>query len=155
VELGLALDTFASNLHTISGPNDYRIYYACIEYDNHTVPGRCPVPSPTLVLVHASLIAHFAQTGALPRPGCWLPIRPHMLKLDHCERPLLPSGFGSMSDRLCLARSQDGVNWHKPSLGVTPFPSNIMVSDTVLVQCLFSACSMLVHQNTVVLADLT
>jgi hypothetical protein len=50
------------NVHTILGPNDYRIYYACIEYDNHTVPGRYLVPSPTLVLVHASLIAHFAQT---------------------------------------------------------------------------------------------
>jgi hypothetical protein len=37
-----------------------------------------------------------------------------------------------MADRLCLARSQDGVNWHKPSLGVTPFPSNIMVGVDVL-----------------------
>ena len=55
------------------GPTDYRIYYACIEYDNHTVPG-----------------------------------------------------FGSIIPRLCLARSSDGISWHKPSLGVTPFPSNIM-----------------------------
>ena len=55
------------------GPTDYRIYYACIEYDNHTVPG-----------------------------------------------------FGSMVPRLCLARSSDGISWYKPSLGVTPFPSNIM-----------------------------
>ena len=58
-----------------SGADDYRIYYACIEYDNHTVPG-----------------------------------------------------FGQIAERLCLARSEDGVSWHKPSLGITSYPSNIMVS---------------------------
>ena len=65
------------------GPNDYRIYYACIEYDEKTVAG---------------------------------------------------APFGSMADRLCLARSTDGVQFTKPDLGQTnsnrtgghPFPSNIM-----------------------------
>jgi hypothetical protein len=46
------------------GPTDYRLYYACIEYNNHT-----------------------------------------------------HGGFGQIEERLCLARSSDGVTWHKPPLG--------------------------------------
>ena len=26
--------------------------------------------------------------------------------------------FGSIDERLCLARSADGVHWHKPNLGL-------------------------------------
>jgi hypothetical protein len=46
------------------GPEDFRLYYACIEYNNHT---------------HGS--------------------------------------FGQIEERLCLARSSDGVSWRKPPLG--------------------------------------
>ena len=48
------------------GPADYRLFYACIEYNNHTKPG---------------------------------------------------TSFGQIEERLCLARSADGITWHKPSLG--------------------------------------
>ena len=69
------------------GPADYRIYYACVQYEDWV----------------------------------WGSKR--------------PPGFGSIAERLCLARSTDGITWHKPPLdfhkwgphGQANVPNNILM----------------------------
>eukprot|EP01043_Picozoa_sp_COSAG02_P043785 COSAG02_NODE_3846_length_6153_cov_1.953089_5_plen_436_part_00 len=50
-------------------------------------------------------------------------VRNATLDGHHCPR----GTDGCVYTRLCLARSEDGVSWHKPDLGLTPYPSNILL----------------------------